>query len=86
MLFIAALCLGAPFCTSKSTESAQCRSVERLIGPLDRLELGDIEPREVLYGMQWRDGLAKHCGKIGVKWDANDLEGSVRRVIEHYKK
>lgn len=45
-----------------------------------------IEPREVLYGMLWNDGLAKHCERIGVKWDAKDLEASVRRVIEHYRK
>ncbi len=45
-----------------------------------------IEPREILYGMMWRDGLAKHCRRVGVRWDANDLEGSVRRVVEHYRK
>ncbi len=45
-----------------------------------------IEPREILYGMLWNDGLAKHCEKTGVEWTAADLEGSVRRVIEHYRK
>ncbi|MGD0089082.1 MAG: hypothetical protein ABSE73_04115 [Planctomycetota bacterium] len=45
-----------------------------------------IEPREILYGMLFKEGLAQHCGKLGVQWDANDVEGSVRRVIEHYKK
>ncbi len=45
-----------------------------------------IEPREILYGMMWRDGLAKHCRRIGVTFDANDLEGTVRRVIRHYRR
>jgi hypothetical protein len=45
-----------------------------------------IEPREILYGMMFGDGLARHCQKIGVKWDPADLEGSMRRVVEHYKK
>jgi hypothetical protein len=45
-----------------------------------------IEPREILYGMLFGDGLAKHCARLGVKWDAADLEGSVRRVIEHYRR
>ncbi|MFB3891417.1 MAG: hypothetical protein ACE15C_05265 [Phycisphaerae bacterium] len=45
-----------------------------------------IEPREILYGMLWKDSLAAHCKKIGVKWDANDIEGSVRAVIDHYRK
>ncbi|MCY3023365.1 MAG: hypothetical protein NTW87_30670, partial [Planctomycetota bacterium] len=45
-----------------------------------------IEPREILYGMLWGDALAKHCQKLGVKWDLNDVEASVRGVIEHYRK
>ena len=45
-----------------------------------------IEPREILYGMQWRDGLARHCQRLGVRCDPSDLEGSVRRVIRHYRK
>ena len=45
-----------------------------------------VEPRELLYSMQWRDGLKKHCEKLGVEWDPEDLEGSVKRVIEHYRK
>lgn len=45
-----------------------------------------VEPREFLYCMQRRDGLKGFCEKIGVKWDPDDLEGSVKRVIEHYKK
>ena len=45
-----------------------------------------VEPREILYGMQWRDGLKKHCEKLGVEWDSDDLEGSVRRVVDHYRK
>jgi len=44
-----------------------------------------IEPREILYGMLYANGLAKHCRRIGVKWDPNDVEGSVRRVIDHYR-
>jgi hypothetical protein len=45
-----------------------------------------IEPREILYGMMFKEGLAQHCGKLGVQWEAGDPEGSVRRVIEHYRK
>jgi hypothetical protein len=45
-----------------------------------------IEPREILYGMMFKDGLAAHCRKLGVAWDADDLEGSVRRVVEHYRR
>ena len=44
-----------------------------------------IEPREILYGMQYGDGLAAHCKKLGVPWDSMDVEGSVARVIAHYK-
>ena len=51
---------------------------------MERIRDLGIEPREVLYGMQWRDGLARHCERIGVRWDPDDLEGSVRRVIAHY--
>ena len=45
-----------------------------------------VEPREILYGMQWRDGLKGHCGKLGVEWDAKDVEGSIGRVLDHYRK
>ena len=45
-----------------------------------------LEPREILYGMLAGDALAAHCKKLGVKWDANEVENSVRRVIEHYTK
>ena len=45
-----------------------------------------VEPREILYGMQWHDGLAAHCRKLGVEWDPADVEGSIRRVIDHYRK
>ena len=45
-----------------------------------------LEPREILYAMLWRDGLARHCEKLGVAWDAADPEGSVRRVIDHYRR
>jgi len=45
-----------------------------------------IEPRELLYSMLWRDSLAAHCKKLGVAWSPNDIEGSVRRVIEYYSK
>jgi hypothetical protein len=45
-----------------------------------------IEPRELLYSMLFRDGLAAHCAKVGVKWDPADVEGSVRRVIEKYRR
>ena len=45
-----------------------------------------IEPREILYGMLFADGLARHCQKLGVQWDPNDVEASVRRVIEYYRK
>jgi len=44
-----------------------------------------IEPREILYGMQWNGGLANHSRRLRVTWVPNDLEGSVRRIIQHYK-
>ncbi|HEY3323040.1 MAG TPA: hypothetical protein VGP72_21490 [Planctomycetota bacterium] len=44
-----------------------------------------LEPRELLYSMLWADALAKHCQKLGVKYDPADIEASVRRVIEHYR-
>jgi len=53
---------------------------------MDHLRDEGLEPREFLYAMLYADGLAKHCQKLGVQWDANDVEGSVKRVIEHYKK
>ena len=53
---------------------------------LERVRDLGIEPREILYGMQWRDGLAAHCQKLGVAWDPADLEGSVARVIAHYRR
>lgn len=45
-----------------------------------------IEPREIMYGMQRGDALDTLCQKTGAKWDANDVEGSIKRVLEHYKK
>jgi len=53
---------------------------------MERVRDLGIEPREILYGMQWRDGLARHCERLGVRWDADDLEGSVERVVEHYRR
>jgi hypothetical protein len=51
----------------------------------DKVRDMGIEPREVLYGMLYKDALGRHCKKIGVKWDPNDIESSVRRVIDHYR-
>jgi hypothetical protein len=45
-----------------------------------------IEPREILYGMMFKDALAAHCRKLGVAWDPADIEGSVRRVVDHYRR
>jgi len=45
-----------------------------------------IEPREILYGMQNGGGLATLCKKIGVACELNDVDGTVHRVIEHYRK
>ena len=45
-----------------------------------------IEPREILYSMQYNNALAEHCKKLGVAYKTDDLEGSVKAVIEHYKK
>jgi hypothetical protein len=52
----------------------------------ERLRDLGIEPREIMYGMQRGGILANLCQKLGVKWDANDVEGSIQRVIEHYRK
>lgn len=46
----------------------------------------NIEPRELLYGMQSGDALNAICQKLGVAHDVADLEGTVRRVIEALKK
>ena len=67
------------FCLSLTHQVSGRKWVEKI------RDLG-IEPREILYGMQFGDGLARHCAKLGVKWDATDVEGSVRRVVEHYRK
>jgi hypothetical protein len=53
---------------------------------MERIRDLGIEPREILYGFLWADGLENHCRKLGVAWDANDVEGSVRRVIDHYRR
>ncbi|MCW8129004.1 MAG: hypothetical protein KIS92_01340 [Planctomycetota bacterium] len=45
-----------------------------------------VEPRELLYGMQGGDVLSTLCQKAGVAFDANDVEGTVKRVVEHYRK
>ncbi|MCZ7646083.1 MAG: hypothetical protein M5U26_12480 [Planctomycetota bacterium] len=45
-----------------------------------------LEPREILYGMQRGDGLKSHCAKLGVSYDEHDLEGSIQRVLAHYRK
>ncbi len=44
-----------------------------------------IEPREILSSMQFKDGLRKHCGKIGVRYDPDELERTITRVIDHYR-
>jgi PcRGLX-like protein C-terminal alpha/alpha toroid domain/PcRGLX-like N-terminal RIFT barrel domain/PcRGLX-like protein central beta sandwich domain len=46
---------------------------------------GGIEPRELLLSMVWRDGLAKHCQRIGVRYDAKSPERSVGEVMEYYR-
>jgi len=52
---------------------------------MERIRDHGVEPREILYGMQWRDGLKKHCEKLGVAYDAEDIEGSVSRIVGHYR-
>jgi len=44
-----------------------------------------VEPRELLLTMQWRDGLRKHCARIGVRYDERSPDGTVKRVIEKYR-
>jgi hypothetical protein len=44
-----------------------------------------IEPREVLYGMQVGDALATLCRRLGVRWDPDEVEASVQRVVDHYR-
>ncbi len=51
----------------------------------DRLRDLGIEPREILYQMQFAGALANHCRRLQVPWDATDVEGSVQRIIEHYR-
>jgi len=53
---------------------------------MEKIRDHGVEPREILYGMQWRGGLEKHCARLGVEWDGEDVEGSVGRIIEHYRK
>ncbi|MBE7466446.1 MAG: hypothetical protein HS116_23495 [Planctomycetes bacterium] len=53
---------------------------------MDKLRDVGIEPREILYSMDRGDGLAKHFEKLGVAYDANDKEGSIRKLLEHYRK
>ncbi|MBA3709559.1 MAG: hypothetical protein H0W83_12155, partial [Planctomycetes bacterium] len=52
---------------------------------MERIRDLGIEPREILYQMRFGDGLAGHCAKIGVRWDAADVEGSITRVLDHYR-
>jgi hypothetical protein len=51
----------------------------------DRIMATGIEPREILYSM-WPDQLQPFCRRIRVRFDANDEEGTVRRVVDHYRK
>lgn len=50
----------------------------------DLRDLG-IEPHEILAQMQWGDGLATHCQRLGVRWDPSDVEGSIQRILDHYR-
>ena len=45
-----------------------------------------IEPREILLSMLWKDGLEKHCRRIGVRYDEKRPDATVGRVIEHYRR
>jgi len=45
-----------------------------------------IEPREILLSMLWKDGLEKHCRRIGVRYDEKRPDATVERVIEHYQR
>ena len=67
------------FCLSVDHRVKGRKWVERI------RDLG-IEPREILYSMLWRDSLAAHCKRIGVRWNGDDVEGSVKRVISHYRR
>jgi hypothetical protein len=58
--------------------------VDGRVWPEKVRDLG-IEPREILYGMQYGDGLKTHCEKLKVKFDANDVEATIKRILEHYK-
>jgi hypothetical protein len=44
-----------------------------------------LSPREILLSMEFKGGLEKHCGKIGVRYDEEQLEATVTRVIDHYR-
>jgi hypothetical protein len=51
----------------------------------DKLTAGGIEPREILYSM-YPDQLKEYCSKIAVPYRAEDQEGTVHAVIDHYRK
>jgi hypothetical protein len=51
----------------------------------DKLTAGGIEPREILYSM-YPDQLKEYCQKISVPYRAEDQEGTVHAVIDHYRK
>ena len=44
-----------------------------------------IEPREVLRSMVFRGALEKHCTRIGVKFDAGDVEATIQEIVKKYR-
>ena len=51
----------------------------------DLLARRGVEPRELLLSLVWMGGLEAHCERIGVRYDPDRPDESVRRVIEHYR-
>ncbi len=55
-------------------------------GIAERLADLGVEPREILVSMEWRDGLAAHCRRLGVRYDPERPDEAVRKVIERYRR
>ena len=51
----------------------------------DLLAATGVEPRELLLSMEWKGGLEAHCKRIGVRYDPDHPDETVRRVIDHYR-
>jgi len=52
---------------------------------VDKLMEAGIEPREMLYST-YPPQMQEFCKRIGVRYDPNDEEGTVRACIAHYRK